>query len=110
MQSASLFISNDVLSVLSRYAYSSGIGYQTTAQLALHGAKVYLACRTESKALAAIARIEKENPILKGTENLIWTPLDLSSISSAKAAAEEILVKETRLDLLGTRTATRYGL
>ncbi|ETW77590.1 hypothetical protein HETIRDRAFT_239899, partial [Heterobasidion irregulare TC 32-1] len=79
---------------------NSGIGYQTTAQLALHGAKVYLACRTESKALAAIARIEKENPILKGTENLIWTPLDLSSISSAKAAAEEILAKEQRLDLL----------
>ena len=96
--------------MLSRHAHSSGIGYQTTAQLALHGAKVYLACRTESKALAAIARIEKENPVLKGTENLIWIPLDLLSISSAKAAAEKILAKEKRLDLLGARTTTCSSL
>ncbi|THH20252.1 hypothetical protein EW146_g1098 [Bondarzewia mesenterica] len=79
---------------------NTGIGYHTAEQLAIHGAKVYLACRTESKALAAISRMEKDTPTLKGADRVIWLPLDLSSIHSAKKAAEEILAKETRLDIL----------
>ncbi|TFY79516.1 hypothetical protein EWM64_g4499 [Hericium alpestre] len=79
---------------------NAGIGAQTVEQLAQHGAKVYLACRTESKARAAIADIEKANPALKGQDRLVWLPLDLSSLHSAKAAAEEFLTKEKRLNLL----------
>ncbi|TFY66020.1 hypothetical protein EVG20_g5058, partial [Dentipellis fragilis] len=64
------------------------------------GAKVYLACRSEAKATAAIADVEKTSPALKGQQRLIWLPLDLSSVHDAKKAAEEFLSKEHRLDIL----------
>ncbi|TFY76492.1 hypothetical protein EWM64_g7520 [Hericium alpestre] len=79
---------------------NAGIGLQTSEQLAIHGAKVYLACRTESKAKAAIAGIEDRTPSLKGQGRLMWLPLDLSSMRSSKKAAEEFLSKEKRLDIL----------
>ncbi|THH17783.1 hypothetical protein EW146_g3110 [Bondarzewia mesenterica] len=50
---------------------SSGIGYRTAEQLAIHG-----------------------------EDKLIWVPLELSSVRSAKKAAELILAKEKRLDIL----------
>ncbi|KAI0066554.1 NAD-P-binding protein [Artomyces pyxidatus] len=79
---------------------NAGIGYHTADQLARHGAKVYLACRTESKAREAIATIECATPSLKGRERLVWLPLDLSSLHSAQEAADEFLEKEKRLDIL----------
>ncbi|KAA1474634.1 NAD-P-binding protein [Dentipellis sp. KUC8613] len=79
---------------------NAGIGAKTVEQLARHGAKVYLACRSEEKAAAAIADIERTSPALKGQERLVWLPLDLSSVHSAKKAAEEFLSKEDRLDIL----------
>ncbi|TFY63085.1 hypothetical protein EVG20_g6466 [Dentipellis fragilis] len=79
---------------------NAGIGLKTVEQLARHGAKVYLACRSEAKATAAIADVEKTSPALKGQQRLIWLPLDLSSVHDAKKAAEEFLSKEHRLDIL----------
>ncbi|KAI0066555.1 NAD-P-binding protein [Artomyces pyxidatus] len=79
---------------------NAGIGYHTVDQLARRGAKVYLACRTESKAREAISAIERATPSLKGQERLIWLPLDLSSLHSAQKAADEFLAKEKRLDIL----------
>ncbi|KAI0062555.1 NAD-P-binding protein [Artomyces pyxidatus] len=79
---------------------NAGIGYHTASELGKHGAKVYLACRTESKARSAIARIESDAPSLKGLEHLVWLPLDLSSIRSAKEAAEAFLGSAKRLDIL----------
>ncbi|TFY66029.1 hypothetical protein EVG20_g5060 [Dentipellis fragilis] len=79
---------------------SAGIGIRTAEQLALHGAKVYLACRSEAKATAAIAELEKTTPSLKDQNRLVYLPLDLSSVHSAKEAAEDFLSREDRLDVL----------
>ncbi|KAA1474633.1 NAD-P-binding protein [Dentipellis sp. KUC8613] len=79
---------------------NAGIGIRTVEQLALHGAKVYLACRSEEKATAAIAELEKTNPSLKGRNLLVYLPLDLSSVRSAKKAGEDFLAREDRLDIL----------
>lgn len=83
--------------------FSSGIGFETALQLAKRGAKVYLGCRTESKTKDAITRMRKASPGLDLEDKLIWLPLDLSDMRSAKKAGEEILSKETRLDILGQR-------
>ncbi|RCI09354.1 hypothetical protein L249_3744 [Ophiocordyceps polyrhachis-furcata BCC 54312] len=76
---------------------NAGIGFQTARQLALHGAKVYLACRGEKKAKEAISRLREEDP----SEKLVWLPLDLASQASVSRAARELREKETRLDILG---------
>jgi len=79
---------------------STGIGLHIAEQLAIHGAKVYLACRSEAKALEAIGDIEKRNPTLKASGRLVWQSLDLSSICASKRAAEEIASKEQHLHIL----------
>ena len=83
------------------YKYdSAGIGYATTIELARHGAKVYLASRSESKTLAAIKQMHDESPDIK-IGNLIWLPLDLIDLDNVKKAAETFIRQENRLDILG---------
>jgi NAD(P)-dependent dehydrogenase (short-subunit alcohol dehydrogenase family) len=83
------------------YKYkSAGIGYATTIELARHGAKVYLACRSEPKALAAIEQMHREGPEIKAG-SLIWLPLDLMDLDSVVKAAETFLRQESRLNILG---------
>ncbi|KAA1474629.1 NAD-P-binding protein [Dentipellis sp. KUC8613] len=92
---------------------NSGIGLCTSEQLALHGAKVHMACRSEKRARAAIAGIEDRTPPLKGRNKLVWLPLDLSSVASSKAAAQAFLERENRLDILvnnAGRMASDYVL
>lgn len=69
-------------------------------QLAKRGAKVYLGCRSEARAKDAIARMRKDSPGLDLEDRLVWLPLDLSVLILAKKAGEELLSKETRLDIL----------
>lgn len=80
--------------------FSSGVGFQTALQLAKRGAKVYLGCRSEARAKDAIARMRRESPGLDMEGRLVWLPLDLSVMRIAKRAGEELLSKETRLDIL----------
>ena len=61
---------------------------------------MYLASRSESKAAAAIAKINEENPKIKKGK-LIWLPLDLSDLDKVHEAAQTFLAKEDRLDILG---------
>jgi len=79
---------------------NSGIGYQTALQLANHGAKLHITTRSEAKARETIRRLEEQNPALKDSGRLHWLVLNLSLVSRAKAAAEEFLSRETRLDIL----------
>jgi len=79
---------------------NSGIGYQVALQLVAHGAKVYLTTRSEQKALEAIKRIEAEVVAIRGSGRLQWLTMDLSSVKSAKAAAQAFLQKEDKLDIL----------
>ncbi|VDC05280.1 unnamed protein product [Peniophora sp. CBMAI 1063] len=78
----------------------SGLGYETTKELAKHGATVYLACRTEDRAVAAIAKLEEEVPEIKGKDRLHFIQVDMGNMQSVKRAAEEFVQKEKRLDVL----------
>jgi len=82
-----------------------GMGFQIVQQLANHGAKVYMAARSESAAKEAISRIESENPELSGKGNVVFLHLDLSTIGGAKTAAEKFLQLESRADILVNNAA-----
>lgn len=88
------------LSCNSDYSSAVGIGYHTAQQLALRGAKVYLACRSESKVLDAIAQMKVEYPELKQSDRLHYLVFDLGDLKATKAAALSFQEKETRLDIL----------
>lgn len=76
------------------------MGYVITEQLLIHGAKVYLAARSESKAQAAIAQLRREHPHLE-KDRLVWLPLDLSTLADVRKGSANFLAQETRLDILG---------
>ena len=75
---------------------NSGIGFETARALALKGAHVVLACRSEERGTEALERIAAEEP--KGT--LEFSPLDLGELASVRAFAERTLAAHDRLDLL----------
>ena len=75
---------------------NTGIGYETAVDLYKKGAKVYIACRNQDKALKAIQKME----INGGTGELVYEQLDLASLSSVKAFADNVIQAESSLDLL----------
>ncbi|KAG5670059.1 hypothetical protein PVAND_000345 [Polypedilum vanderplanki] len=75
---------------------NSGIGKETTKELAKKGAKVIMACRNLESANQVREEIAKET----GNENLIVMKIDLSSFQSIRDFAKEFLAKEQRLDVL----------
>jgi NAD(P)-dependent dehydrogenase (short-subunit alcohol dehydrogenase family) len=77
-------------------------------QLARHGAKVYLAARSEIRAQEAIEKLYSEIPSLEKGK-IVWLPLDLSDLKGVAAAAETICKNETRLDILSTLTGNLSG-
>lgn len=88
---------------------NTGIGYETCYELVKNGAKVYLAARTESRAMSAINKIQAAG--LKGSVQ--WLPLDLQDLASVRTAAELFSRKESHLDVLFNNAgimATPYAL
>lgn len=75
---------------------NTGIGYETALDLYKKGAKVYIACRSEEKALNAIERMKADG----GTGELVYKHLDLASLSSIKAFADHVIQAESSLDIL----------
>jgi len=75
---------------------NTGIGYETALDLYKKGAKVYVACRNQEKALSAIEKMKAE----VGSGELIYEHLDLASLHSVKDFADNIINAESRLDLL----------
>ena len=75
---------------------NSGIGFETAAALADHGAHVVLACRNREKARRALDELEND---LEGASLEILS-LDLSDLYSVRAAAAQFLSEHARLDLL----------
>lgn len=69
---------------------NTGIGEVTARELARAGAHVTLACRTESKANAAMDRIRAEVP---GAQ-LSFLALDLSDLDAVRASAEAYLARD----------------
>ncbi|MRT92895.1 oxidoreductase [Ancylomarina sp. 16SWW S1-10-2] len=75
---------------------NAGLGYETTLALAKKEAKVVMACRNASKAEKAKQEILKKAPKAK----LEIMTLDLSSLKSVRAFANNFLKTHKRLDVL----------
>ncbi len=73
-----------------------GLGYQTARELARANAQVVLACRSMERGQAAAARIQAELP----TAQIAVASLDLSSLRSVRAFAEEALAAGEPIDIL----------
>lgn len=75
---------------------NSGLGFVTAAQLAAHGASVTLAVRDAARGAAAVERMRDRLP----DADLSVRVLDLASLASIAAFAEEFTAGPGRLDLL----------
>lgn len=75
---------------------NSGIGYHTTRELALSGARVIMACRSADKAAQAAASLRAQIP----RADLELLHLDLASLNSVRAAARSVSAQYDALDLL----------
>ncbi|KAG7139675.1 Short-chain dehydrogenase/reductase pyiH like protein [Verticillium longisporum] len=88
---------------------NSGIGYDTIRLLALRGAKVYMASRTESKARQAMSEMYDRHAEIKPGQ-LAWVGLDLSDLKTVVAAADHVKANETRLDIIINNACGTTGL
>lgn len=74
---------------------NAGVGYETAKALLPRNAKVYIASRNAKKTGDAIAKLREDTG-----KDAIFLPLDLASLKSIRAAAEQFLSKEKELDIL----------
>ena len=74
---------------------NSGLGYASTQKLLKEGYFVYMACRSEEKALKAINSFDKE---LRDKVEYVYC--DLSSFDSIRECVSHIVDKEKQLDVL----------
>src|SRR6266540_1122761 len=75
---------------------NTGLGFETAQVLAARGASVVLAVRDIEKGKHAAARIAGTAP---GADIMVQ-PLDLASLDSIRAAADQLRAKHPRIDLL----------
>ena len=75
---------------------NTGLGYETAAALAEHGAHVVLAVRNLDKGKDAAARIAAASP----QADVAVQELDLTSLESIRAATEQLRSDYDRIDLL----------
>jgi NAD(P)-dependent dehydrogenase (short-subunit alcohol dehydrogenase family) len=75
---------------------NTGLGYETALALADHGAHVVLAVRNFDKGKDAAARITATSP----HADVALAELDLTSLESVRAAAEQLRSAHDRIDLL----------
>jgi retinol dehydrogenase 12 len=73
-----------------------GIGLETAVGVATRGATTVLACRNQEKANAAATEIKNRS----GNDDVHVIALDLSDLASVQRAADEILTRWDRLDVL----------
>ncbi|KAL2850724.1 hypothetical protein BJY01DRAFT_125756 [Aspergillus pseudoustus] len=79
---------------------TSGVGFEAAAILYSKNATVYLAARSSEKATTAIAAIKGSAECAGSRGTLRFLSLDLSDLPSIKSSAQEVLQRETRLDIL----------
>lgn len=70
-----------------------------------------MGARNESRATGAISKLEAEG-YLAGPDagEVVWLDLDFSSPARVRRGAEELLKRETRLDILSTCTQPFYSI
>ncbi|XP_069673279.1 retinol dehydrogenase 13-like isoform X2 [Periplaneta americana] len=79
---------------------NTGIGKCTALDFVRRGGRVIMACRDLQKAKEAADDIRMETQNLSGAGDVVVVRLDLSSLSSVRECANEILNKESRIQLL----------
>jgi NAD(P)-dependent dehydrogenase (short-subunit alcohol dehydrogenase family) len=83
---------------------SSGLGLETARELAAHGATVVMAVRDLDKGAAAADDITATAPGAR----LEIQPLDLASLESVRAAAQQLRDRHDRIDLLINNAGVMY--
>jgi NAD(P)-dependent dehydrogenase (short-subunit alcohol dehydrogenase family) len=83
---------------------NTGLGYETALALAEHGAHVVLAVRNLDKGKDAVARITANSP----QADVALQELDLTSLESVRAAAEQLRSDYDRIDLLINNAGVMY--
>ncbi|HXB89469.1 SDR family NAD(P)-dependent oxidoreductase [Mycobacterium sp.] len=83
---------------------NTGLGYETALALAEHGAHVVLAVRNVDKGKDAAALIHKSRP----NADLALQELDLTSLDSIRAAAEQLRASHDHIDLLINNAGVMY--
>ncbi|KAF2093886.1 NAD(P)-binding protein [Rhizodiscina lignyota] len=83
---------------------SSGVGKQLAKLLYGLNATIYLASRTESRAITAIDEIRAAHPSSRGA--LHFLEIDLEDFASVARAAKQFLQREERLDILFNNAGT----
>jgi NAD(P)-dependent dehydrogenase (short-subunit alcohol dehydrogenase family) len=83
---------------------NTGLGFDTARLLAAHGAAVVLAVRNLEKGKSAVARIADAVP---GAE-VTLQQLDLGSLDSVRAAADQLRADHPRIDLLINNAGVMY--
>src|ERR1017187_4786921 len=75
---------------------NSGLGFETARQLAVHGARVTLTCRSDAKGRAAVDRIRAESP----GALVEFRVLDLADLDSVRAFAAAVTTDPITVDVL----------
>jgi len=83
---------------------NTGIGKETAIDLAKRNARVILACRSQEKGKKAEVYVRRES----GNENVHFRLLDLSSFTSIRKFAKEVLEEESRIDILINNAGVMY--
>jgi NAD(P)-dependent dehydrogenase (short-subunit alcohol dehydrogenase family) len=83
---------------------NTGLGYETALALAEHGAHVVLAVRNLDKGKDAAASISANSP----DADVALQELDLTSLESIRAAAEQLRSDYNRIDLLINNAGVMY--
>jgi NAD(P)-dependent dehydrogenase (short-subunit alcohol dehydrogenase family) len=83
---------------------NTGLGYETAAALAAKGAHVVMAVRNLDKGKDAAALILKRSP----NADVSLQELDLTSLDSVRAAAEQLRATYDRIDLLINNAGVMY--
>ncbi|KAF3766605.1 NAD(P)-binding protein [Cryphonectria parasitica EP155] len=79
---------------------NTGIGKDVARILYLKNARVYMACRSEQKALRAIDAIRTDKEAAHSRGELIFLPLDLCDLSKTRNAAQSLVKKEDKIHVL----------
>lgn len=77
---------------------NGGIGLETVKQLSLHGAKVYMASRSQEKGEKAIEELKKSEG--EKELDLHFVRVDLSDLQSVRDGARDFARREEKLDIL----------
>jgi NAD(P)-dependent dehydrogenase (short-subunit alcohol dehydrogenase family) len=83
---------------------NTGLGFETAAALAAKGAHVVLAVRNLDKGKDAVALITRRSPNV----DVALQELDLTSLESIRAAAEQLRADHDRIDLLINNAGVMY--